>query len=115
MHDLRVMLGEFAGMLRLTPKARRGLEVTLERRTGRSVGDFNLLRLVQHVAPGPLLVVHDRQDRRTSYADSVALAQSWPGARLLSTDGLGHRRLLDDAEVAAAVVEFVASGSSIGD
>jgi hypothetical protein len=31
----------------------------------------------------------------------------WPGARLVSTEGLGHRRILRDAEVIAAAVAFV--------
>lgn len=58
----------------------------------------------------PLLVVHDRDDRDVPYAEGVATARTWPGARLLTTGGLGHRRVLDDAEVVDIVAGFAAGG-----
>jgi pimeloyl-ACP methyl ester carboxylesterase len=57
----------------------------------------------------PLLLVHDRQDAETSWADSAAIAQAWPGSRLVTTTGLGHRRILRDPAVVAEVVGFVAA------
>ena len=59
-------------------------------------------------APPPLLVVHDRDDREVRSADGAAIAAAWPGARLLETDGLGHRRVLRDPSVVAAVAAFLA-------
>lgn len=56
----------------------------------------------------PLLTVHDRDDRETRHADSVALAATWPGARLVTVTGLGHWRLLRDPAVIRAAVEFTA-------
>ena len=41
-------------------------------------------------------------------ADAEAASAAWPGARLLRVDGLGHRRLLSDPQVVAAVTGFVA-------
>lgn len=55
----------------------------------------------------PLLVVHDRDDREVPHGDGVAAAESWPGARLVTTVGLGHRRILDDAHVHAIVRGFL--------
>jgi hypothetical protein len=58
-----------------------------------------------------LLVAHDTADRYTLYSESVGLVEQWPGvAELLTTEGLGHNRLLRDPGVIAAVVEFVAGG-----
>ena len=66
--------------------------------------------LAGRVEPVPLLIVHDRRDRETSYDDSVELAQTWAGpARLISTDGLGHRRILSDQQVVDEVVRFVSA------
>jgi pimeloyl-ACP methyl ester carboxylesterase len=59
-----------------------------------------------------LLVVHDRRDRETPYPDAVDLAESWPGAVLLSTSGLGHRRVLTDPDVVRAVTDFVAAADA---
>jgi pimeloyl-ACP methyl ester carboxylesterase len=55
----------------------------------------------------PLLVVHDRDDRRLPWAESVALVDMWPGARLTTTAGLGHSRVLGDPAVHEAIVGFV--------
>jgi pimeloyl-ACP methyl ester carboxylesterase len=55
----------------------------------------------------PALVVHDAGDREVPFADGEAIAAAWPGARLLRTEGLGHRRVLRDPGVAAEVAAFV--------
>jgi pimeloyl-ACP methyl ester carboxylesterase len=59
-------------------------------------------------ATPPLLLVHDRQDTETAWSDSATIARSWPGARLVSTTGLGHRRILRAPAVVAEVTRFVA-------
>ena len=59
------------------------------------------------IDPVPTLVVHDRGDRQTPYADSVRLVESLPDARLVTTDGLGHRRILQDSAVVRQVVSIL--------
>jgi hypothetical protein len=61
----------------------------------------------------PVLVVHDTDDREVPYADGPRLAEVF-GARLLTTNGLGHRRILFAREVVAAAVEFIEEGRRIG-
>lgn len=55
----------------------------------------------------PLLVVHDRDDREVSHRDGAVAAAAWPGARLVTTVGLGHTRILDDVHVVGLVRDFV--------
>jgi pimeloyl-ACP methyl ester carboxylesterase len=55
----------------------------------------------------PTLVVHDRNDREVGFDQGQAIAEAWPRARLLATEGLGHRRLLRDPAVIGAVTAFV--------
>lgn len=55
----------------------------------------------------PLLVVHDRDDGEVPWEDGSRLASAWPGARLLTTRGLGHRRVLRDPAVVAEAVETI--------
>ncbi|WP_076258317.1 alpha/beta fold hydrolase [Intrasporangium flavum] len=101
----------------------RRLAARAERRTGYPVADLDLARLGADLeragdraahgpAAGPgrpeLLVVHDLGDREVPHDASAALVRSWPGARLLSTVGLGHRRILADRAVAGAVARFAA-------
>lgn len=51
----------------------------------------------------PTLLLHDEGDRIAPFSASQRLAQALPAARLQAHGGLGHRRILDDAAVAAAV------------
>ena len=55
----------------------------------------------------PGLIVHDRGDRDVPVAHAERLQHSWPDARLMLTEGLGHRRILRDPEVIAAAVDFL--------
>jgi pimeloyl-ACP methyl ester carboxylesterase len=56
----------------------------------------------------PLLLIHDTDDRTIPLVESEQVAEAWPGARLLATQGLGHRRILRDREVAAQTAAFLA-------
>ncbi|MFG6465247.1 alpha/beta fold hydrolase [Roseateles sp. BYS87W] len=53
------------------------------------------------------LIVHDREDRTVPFSASQALHETWPGSVLEAVSGLGHRRLLQDANVIARAVEFI--------
>jgi pimeloyl-ACP methyl ester carboxylesterase len=55
----------------------------------------------------PLLVMHDEGDREIGYEEGVELVRFWPGARLKSLNGLGHRRLLKDPACIAEAVDFL--------
>jgi len=59
----------------------------------------------------PALYVHAADDQVVAMADAEAASAAWPGARLLRVDGLGHRRLLTDPQVVAAVTGFVAESA----
>lgn len=54
----------------------------------------------------PTLVVHDRHDSINSFADGMAFSHAIKGAQLIATDGLGHRKILKDAEVIGKVAIF---------
>lgn len=55
----------------------------------------------------PGLIVHDREDARVPFDDGERIARAWPGAELVATRGLGHARILSDAEVVARAVRFI--------
>jgi pimeloyl-ACP methyl ester carboxylesterase len=61
----------------------------------------------------PVLVVHDLEDREVPWGEGERWARYWPRARLLSTRGLGHHRILDDPQVIAAGLDFLA-GRAVG-
>jgi pimeloyl-ACP methyl ester carboxylesterase len=102
----------FAGRLGFGERTRSRLVARIERRVGTSMAAFAVPAMAGRVATPPLLLVHDRHDTETGWADSAAIARSWPGARLVSTSGLGHRRILRDPAVVAGVTGFVLEPSA---
>ena len=55
----------------------------------------------------PALMFHDKADNVTPVEDSRAIARAWKSARLVETEGLGHRGALQSKEVHAKVIEFL--------
>ena len=55
----------------------------------------------------PTLMFHDVADNVTPVEDSRAIDRAWKSARLIETNGLGHRGALQSSEVHKQVVEFM--------
>lgn len=107
--DAAEAFARFAALFELSPAVVDRAFERLEDRLHVSFARLNTRRLAPRMTTD-LLVVHDRGDADVPYADGAAVAESWPGARLLTTEGLGHRRLLRDPEVVSAVTAFVRDG-----
>jgi pimeloyl-ACP methyl ester carboxylesterase len=96
----------FCSGLGLSAGTRDALRLRIERRVGIRMSDLATPRVVRGLR-APALVVHDRDDAEVPWEDGAAIAAAWPGARLVSTDGLGHRRILRDPTVVSDAVAFV--------
>ena len=104
---MEFLLQTFSRRLGLGPAAVAGLRRRIEVRFGEDVWSaFAPIELARRVNL-PALILHDRGDREVPWADGVALAGAWPGARLALTEGLGHRRILNDADVIAQTLAFL--------
>jgi pimeloyl-ACP methyl ester carboxylesterase len=57
----------------------------------------------------PALVIHDRDDHNVPWQQGKIIANAWPGARFMQTAGLGHGRILRDAGVVKAAVDFISA------
>lgn len=96
----------FAQQLGLDEAVRLRMIARLEARYGVPLADLDVLSAAPRMK-APLFVVHDHDDREVPFEAGAALAERWPGARLMATCGLGHRRILRAPEVIAEVVEVV--------
>lgn len=99
----------FAGWLGVGPRTFARMVASAEARIGRPMSDFSI--------PDPALdvdtlIVHDRRDRSTPFQHGEAIADAWPNARLVATEGLGHMRILRSPTVAGEVVAFVTGRSA---
>jgi pimeloyl-ACP methyl ester carboxylesterase len=95
----------FAQVFGLSEGTRSAMQHRIESREGMLMQQFE----PPFVAPRirvPTLVVHDRGDNVNRFADGQAFAHAITGAQLVATEGLGHRRLLKEAEVLARVTVF---------
>lgn len=106
--DLGGHLDQFARLVGMGSRTRRGMDERIAALIGEPVAGMDVRRLAGYAGPIPLLVVHDRGDRETAHAHSVELAEGWSGpALMVTTDGLGHRRILADPVVVDQVADFI--------
>jgi pimeloyl-ACP methyl ester carboxylesterase len=77
-----------------------------ERTTGVNVHDLEVRRHLPALGL-PCLIVHDLDDREVPWGDGELYARHWHNARLLTTQGLGHHRVLDAPSVIEAVLAFL--------
>lgn len=97
----------FIRMLGAGPRTWNEFVRRVERKLSLHMSYFDLAPMADELATPPLLIIHDRDDRETSWEASRTLAGSWPEARLLTTTGLGHNRILSDPAVVSAAVAFL--------
>jgi pimeloyl-ACP methyl ester carboxylesterase len=93
---------------------RLGFSKDLEERIRRRIEDhlhFDFSNLNADVIgpriSAPILILHDRQDKEVSWEDAHRVAHASPHVQLISTQGLGHRRILKSSAVIQAALEFL--------
>lgn len=103
----------FARFVGLPMRLCRRMVARFEAVIGMSFDEFQ----AQHNAPRiacPALIVHDLCDREVPWEEGERYARYWPGSRLLSTQGLGHNRVVDDPVVIEACLRFL-GGAPVGE
>lgn len=106
--DMRHASATLAWQLGVAPAVLARVQRNSEQWLGMPWGDFNVPDIGRCRPVPPTLVVHDRHDKEVRWEDGAAIAGAWPGATLLTTEGLGHRRILRDAGVIEQVLTFLA-------
>lgn len=106
------LFDQFQQVLGFGARTRRAFDRHLEEFVGIPMREFDAIHQASHVDDVPTLVVHDRGDRHTPYADAARLVDALPDARLVTTEGLGHRRILKDPAVVRQVVAFLSDADA---
>lgn len=106
-HDFVGITRDLGRLLGFTERTRALLQQAMEEFCGQPLSDFDLAPLGRDGSMPPTLVVHDLRDKETPYRVGSDLAAEWPTATLLTTDGLGHQRILADADTVAHVVGHI--------
>lgn len=104
--DMIGLTEQFADLVGLTPLIALRIRQGIEQRFGVPFEEFQGLRIARNMKH-PLLVIHDRGDREVAFGEGEALVGSWSGAELMTTEGLGHRRILRAPEVIERTLRFL--------
>jgi pimeloyl-ACP methyl ester carboxylesterase len=107
MNRLMDAVPRFQALAGLSDTLTAQLRLTIEETFGRELlASINHETLISSLSV-PALMFHDEHDPVTPVEDSLAIARAWPTARLIVTQGLGHRDALRTEEVIQTVVDFV--------
>ena len=105
--DAGFLLETFAQTLSMHKAVTDVMWRRLEQRFG---GDFRQRISTTNNVKGlgmPALIIHDEDDVGVPWQHGRMIADAWPGAQFMKTRGLGHGRILRDAETIRAAVEFI--------
>lgn len=100
---------KFAGFLGVSKNITSLMEQEMSKQTKRSWESLDLPNLTR-LLETPLLIIHDKEDKDVVLSEGAALANTWSGAELIVTKGLGHRRILHQSEVIEQVLTFIEFG-----
>ena len=103
----------FAIRCGLTASVRCRMVALLEHRTGVSMDELQAHRFASKIGR-PALIVHDLEDTEIPWSEGERFTRCWPDARLLTTTGLGHRRIAHNPQVLAACMRFL-KGKTVGE
>jgi pimeloyl-ACP methyl ester carboxylesterase len=108
------LLAHFATVLRLNPATTAHLRGALEGITDCSIDEFDLTTMGADGSMPDTLVLHDHDDAESPHAVGAAIAATWPNARLVSSSGLGHYRILRAQRTVTAAVAHITGARAGG-
>jgi pimeloyl-ACP methyl ester carboxylesterase len=102
----------FASRLGIPAEVCEAMKRRLEARYGVGWSDLRLTDPVE--TDTRILVIHDRHDASVPWREGAAICSAFSGARLVSTRGLGHHKILRDPAVIATAIRFLSGRPSSG-
>jgi pimeloyl-ACP methyl ester carboxylesterase len=103
----REVAKRFAALLRLPSSMVERFDRYIQEYTGRSFDSFATAAAGPSLGAEKVLLLHDEQDAIVPFSEGRQIAAAWPAAELRPTRGLGHNRILRDADVVSAAVAFI--------
>lgn len=97
---------QFADALGLTQRGHAAFEDQVMALAGRPMASFSGVDYLRRFTV-PTLVMHAPDDKEIPFSDAEALASAGAHVELLSTPGLGHRRILMSQKVHEHAAEFI--------
>jgi pimeloyl-ACP methyl ester carboxylesterase len=112
--EFEYLVDEFCRRLGLRPRLKRDLRRRIERFLAPETEIWARFSVPYDAAAvrTPLLVIHDEHDDVVGLTHAQRIAAAYPQtATLVTTRGLGHRRIMSEPAVVSATAEFLAAGA----
>jgi pimeloyl-ACP methyl ester carboxylesterase len=100
-------LPRFQVLAGLSDEIMEGLRAMIYENFGKEVLDAIVNEKLTPQIHIPALMFHDVMDNVTPVEDSQSIARGWKHARLIQTEGLGHRGALQSKSIHEQVVKFL--------
>ncbi|MEO1287984.1 MAG: alpha/beta fold hydrolase, partial [Chloroflexota bacterium] len=96
----------FTDVFQLFPDVSKEMTRQMEKFTGGSMDRVSGAKIAQS-RQEQALIIHDREDKIVPVEAGRAIADNWHDAIYIETNGLGHRRILNDNTVLAQILDFI--------
>ncbi|RUM94250.1 MAG: hypothetical protein DSZ28_04175 [Thiothrix sp.] len=106
------LLEMFSDFLHLSKKTRAKMRALAEQQFGQDLWQRMDTRENVRTLSLPGLIIHDEDDHDVPWHNSMDIAEAWPKARFIKTSRLGHRRILRDASIITATIDFISASNS---
>lgn len=104
--DYAKVVQNFLDFVKLSPWSQKAFYSILTLKAQVKLQDIHITALGRNL-DSPVLVIHDKNDKEVRYQNALNLHEAWPQSELMTTEGLGHRRILKDKTVIDRVVQFI--------
>ena len=104
------LVESFSRTLAITPATRKVFLRKLQNHYGSDIGEQISAEANVAKLSIPALIIHDMDDSEVPWQQGQRLANAWPNARFLQTQGLGHTRSLRDQKTIRIAVAFIVAG-----
>lgn len=93
--------------MKIPQKLRKAMFTSMEKKFGKPVGYYNLAERKEPIKADKIFVVYDEQDEDIPAEEIKFFLQKHPEMKSMSTNGVGHNRVMKDKAVIEAVAEFL--------
>ncbi len=110
-HDNEYILSTFKNTIGARRDFNRTMEDFVQRKWNLSFDDFSIHRMIESIDEDDVLIIHDKQDKEVPFSLVELSVDKLSQAHFIQTEGLGHKRILENSHVVESVLSFSNQGS----
>ncbi|KAA3610723.1 MAG: alpha/beta fold hydrolase [Calditrichaeota bacterium] len=103
---MNFILEAFGKIINASSTTQNYIKTFVEKYARANASEFSLTNIGQKLSV-PGLLIHDKNDTEAEYDQALLFEEMWPQGRLVTTEGLGHSRILRDKKVLEIITSFV--------